>query len=1302
VGIQSNNNTIRHIQVVNFPKDGIALGNWADGNLIVDCLVSGNGDSGIDIDDGSSNNRVQGCRIGTDAAGVTAWPNMSDAVRIRDGASNNLIGGVNASPGAACTGECNLISGNAQSGVGIHDADVLSNTVIGNYIGTDISGTSPLGNGFNGIFVTGGAKYTTITNNVVSGNSWMGIEIGESETSDNTVTGNYIGVDATGTTSVGNAKHGILIRAGASNNIIGGTTSAARNVISANNDGPGISLEGPNTTANVIVGNYIGTDGSGAVALGNAHGGIAISNQATDNRIGGSTPGERNLISGNLNNGISIRDSGTVRNVVSGNYIGANATGTGTVANQGSGVNISDGASNNQVGGLNSTPGGSCSGECNLISGNGGGMGSGGVWIQGANTSNNVVSGNHIGVNAIGSEPLPNNWDGVFIGNGATDNRVGGATPAERNIISGNQRVGVSINGQGSGTSDNKILGNYIGINASANAAVPNGASNNYTAVEVYYSAQNMIRNNIIAGNQSAGIVVQGDSSRNNVIAGNRIGATADGAGALGNSQDGVRIGNGASQNVIGGINSTPDSGCSGDCNLIIGNGGDGIAIVGEDVYSNTVTGNFIGVDLSGLHALGNNSSGLFIGAAAHGNVIGGATAGLRNLISGNLWSGIAIGGGAYENRVLGNYIGSDVTGLAALGNGFGDGSHSGVALFEGAHHNRVGGPGAGEGNLLSATDVVGVSIYDDAHHNVVQGNRIGTDITGANPMPNTWSGIYVGSGAAHNLIGGAAAGQPNVIAHHPAYGISISGATTLYNSIRRNSIFANVLNGIEFFDGGNLAFFPPVLNDVTARTVSGQASPNSIVEIFSDAGNQGRKFEGATTANSAGIFTYAQAIDFTYANVTATATDADGNTSKFSGAYAPVKDAAVAVLFEPNANLLLNQPIQPRVKVSNPGTTAATNITVQLQTPGLAGVQGAAADAYSDSQTIAELAPLAYQIVTFAPFTPQTLGLLNFQVSVAMAGDQDASNNSLTRQVAVKDGRVDVWVHDNSADVGRVPTYNWWQSPDIWVRNQADGLTDVSHQQPISGTQNYVYVEVQNRGSITATDTTVKVYWHEPSLGIACGGWALIGEQPVVALGIDAKQVVSVPWTPTRGGHTCLFAVLESAQDPVSDQCDVGWDNNIAQRNVEIVDANLVRSADGMATGDIHFTVGNINPRASLVDVLVDRTAAPANATLLLDLGADLFARWQKANGGAPLEGATLAAGSTLTITAASLARIRNLPLAAHESALLTLTLTTPTATAAQVKIYAEIDGTVIGGNTYRTETYVEVETLFLPVVRR
>jgi titin len=274
---------------------------------------------------------------------------------------------------------------------------------------------------------------------------------------------------------------GVLINGGAKRNTVGGARRGMGDVISGNSI-IGVSISGQGTRRNVIEGDYIGVNPAGTAALGNPHGGVEIFNGATDNIIGGPTPAERNVISGNGEDGIDINDKGTTGNIVEGNYIGTNATGTAAIGNAPAGISIYHGASNNTIGGLHP-------GDGNVISGNHWY----GVRINESGTSHNTVQGNYIGTNAAGTIALSNGGPGVDLYGGTTYNKIGGFSPFARNVISGNLAGGVII--ADPGTVHNSVEGNYIGTDASGASAIGNGIMRG-----VISSAPG----NVIAGNKVA------------------------------------------------------------------------------------------------------------------------------------------------------------------------------------------------------------------------------------------------------------------------------------------------------------------------------------------------------------------------------------------------------------------------------------------------------------------------------------------------------------------------------------------------------------------------------------------------------------------------------------------------------------------------------------------------------------------------------------------------------------------------------------------------------------------------------
>lgn len=373
--------------------------------------------------------------------------------------------------------------------------------------------------------------------------------------------------------------------------VTGGSTTI-KGLIINRFSGNGIILT--DNGGNTIVRNQIGTDSVGTLDYGNGGDGLGIFN-SPNNTVGGSSSTDRNIISGNGGNGLGITGGSASGNVVKGNYIGTTIFGTAAIPNTGDGLLIND-SPNNTVGGMTgTTPDGSCTGDCNLISGN---IVNGiGIWHSLA--TGNTVYGNFVGVNVSGTGNLANGDIGLEI-NEAANNTVGGSTPEARNIFSGNLGAGVFVTG--AGATGNTVQGNYIGTNTYGNLAMPN------------------IKMGVGIGN-SPGIGF-------------------------------------AHHNTIGGTAATtPGGSCTGACNLISGNVQNGILITGAG-GSNQILGNTIGLNVAGTGNLANGLDGIGINGSPN-NLIGNGSASARNVISGNLDNGIIIVGGASTgNRIDSNYIG--------------------------------------------------------------------------------------------------------------------------------------------------------------------------------------------------------------------------------------------------------------------------------------------------------------------------------------------------------------------------------------------------------------------------------------------------------------------------------------------------------------------------------------------------------------------------------------------------------------------------------------------------------------------
>jgi parallel beta-helix repeat protein len=466
---------------------GVFVSGGASGNTVTGDLISNNSSYGVAISGaGTTCNVVEGSFIGTDASGLHSLPNEW-GVYVTGGSTGNTIGGT-------ATVDRNLISGNSWTGVELNGSGTTGNLVTGNWIGTSSTGNAALANAGAGVAISQGASVNTVSSNVISGNSLAGVWVGSS--SNNTVAGNTIGLAQNGAQVVANGD-GVDLLAGATGNTVGGTTAAARNVISGN-AWNGVRITGAGTNNNVVEGNYIGLSSTGG-PLGNGGYGVQIDTGASDNTIGGTTTGARNVISANTESGVIITSAGTTGNVVEGNYLGTDTTGEYADGNGYDGVDITAGATFNVIGGTSTL-------DRNVISANK----YHGVYITDAGTSNNFVEGNYIGTDKFGVSALGNAIDGVYIYSGASANVIGGSTGSAINLIEYNGANGVEL---GSATADNLIDYDIISLN---------GANGVY----FYQAIGSAVEDCTIEANQQWGIL---DAGSNNYYVYNTMGNNLDG-----------------------------------------------------------------------------------------------------------------------------------------------------------------------------------------------------------------------------------------------------------------------------------------------------------------------------------------------------------------------------------------------------------------------------------------------------------------------------------------------------------------------------------------------------------------------------------------------------------------------------------------------------------------------------------------------------------------------------------------------------------------------------------------------------
>ena len=266
---------------------------------------------------------------------------------------------------------------------------------------------------------------------------------------------------------------------------------------------------------NVISGNFLGTDASGTVARGNLVG-VFVSGTSTNNLIGGTTAAARNIISANTVDGIQLFGANVANNLVQGNYIGLDVTGTADLGNTNQGVAVFSGAHDNTIGGT-------VAGARNVISGNN----NVGVRFTSAGTTGNLLQGNYIGANAAGTAAIGNTSYGVYIGFSAGSETIGGTAAGAGNLISGNGADGIGLDSTSGATSANTIQGNLIGTNAAGTGAIANALRGIY----LNGSSSNTIggtvagAGNTIAYNTGAGlaIVTTSGAATGNLIEGNSI-----------------------------------------------------------------------------------------------------------------------------------------------------------------------------------------------------------------------------------------------------------------------------------------------------------------------------------------------------------------------------------------------------------------------------------------------------------------------------------------------------------------------------------------------------------------------------------------------------------------------------------------------------------------------------------------------------------------------------------------------------------------------------------------------------------
>ncbi len=457
---------------------------------------------------------------------------------------------------------------------------------------------------------------------------------------------------------------------------------------------------------------------------------------------------------------------------------------------------------------------------------------------------------------------------------GAT-NTIGGTTTGGGNILSGNANDGVLID---SGATGNQVQGNYLGINASGTAQANSGNGVEVSGSNNTIGGTASGARDIISGNSNDGVLI-GSGASGNWVMGEFIGISPNGSVGVANIGNGIEVA--GTHNTIGASASV------GLLNIISGNSKDGVLL--DSTASGTlIEHSYIGININWT-ALANGANGVEIEGTS--NSIGGnlfSNIAYRNYISGNSNDGVLIDSAATGNQVQGAFIGLDPSGTNGVAN------VNGIEIASSS--NTIGGTSSGYANAISGNSNDGVLIGSGVTGNLLQGNYVGSNYNGTGAVANNAYGVRING--SNNTIGGSVSGAGNTIADNNGDGVLVSVGTG--NTIRRNSVFANIGQGIDLSSGGNNTLGGPTLSSAslngTTLTVTGSfnaptAHVSYVLEFFANPSGdaEGKIYLGSLTVTptSTGTqtFTFTTTTTVTGANplITATLTDPSGDTSAIS-----------------------------------------------------------------------------------------------------------------------------------------------------------------------------------------------------------------------------------------------------------------------------------------------------------------------------------------------------------------------------------------------------------------------------------
>jgi hypothetical protein len=793
---------------------------------------------------------------------------------------------------------------------------VIDGTTQASNYGSDTNSLGPeveidgsgAGAGVAGFTITGGGS--TVEGLVINRFGGDGVLI--TNNGGNTIIGNYIGTDPSGTADQGNGDEGVDIRT--ANNTVGGTAASDRNIISGNAD-DGLAIESASATGNSVMGNYIGIDATGNAPIANDANGVAIKTGASDNIVGGSAAGAGNIISGNTASGLVIRDGGTTGNTVQGNLIGTDATGTLNVGNTASGIQITGGAQTNAIGGTGA-------GEGNTIAYSG----QDGVWVDGATTTQNPILGNLIYDNGgLGIDLAP---DGVT-SNDAGDGDAGPNNLQNYPVITARITNGVTttvtgtLNSQptttfwlefywtyspdplGYGEAESFLGTATVTTNAVGNAPftvtlpapLPVGAYTTVTATDPAGNTSEFSEAFIDPPTSCPTVTRAADEGVSTLRECINLANLSPGTNItfnIPNTDPGYTTSGGNSWWRIAVDDELPEIRA------------DGTTIDGTTQTINQGNTNSLGPEIEITSGSVRSKSGLVL--LSSNNVMKGLIIGGFDAVNGN---GIELSGlfTSSGNAIYGNYIGTDHTGIAANAN------NNGIYMFQDTASNIIGGTGPGEGNVIAFNVEAGIWIIDnDSDNNLISGNSffengdIAIDLKNKGVTPNDAGDVDDG---------------PNEELNFPVISSIIRSGTGFAVA---GSVGAG--NTVQFFRVGNPA--SPTVNPDPTGYGEGYLYIATAGALVEGGGSDGDPAAGSFRFTVPG--TDLSTGDF----LSSTAIDAANNTSEFSSNFVlPLFLVKQAVLVA-DGSLISNAATLPRgtvfkflIYTENPGA-ARSDVSIR------------------------------------------------------------------------------------------------------------------------------------------------------------------------------------------------------------------------------------------------------------------------------------------------------------------------------------------------------------------------------------